>query len=251
MAGKLREALDAWEKIQAGEAEESASEATRLDVNELDRHDRFYPEGGLVLRVHTRDLPRDVPQEVRWADAWNLDFAWFKKEEIRQFLPDSPEPGQEHPVPQELVHRLVRLHFLDNVRGQTSPYRADAVKEASLTSRVTEIEGDEVVLRLEGRSRTEQQGRGTTRDNRGRERGAGPQSRGVDLDWLGFARFDLKQGRFVHFEVVAVGHRWGATQYNVRGHDLGPEPFGVVLSLAGEDGSDRVAPEHFWSYGWR
>ncbi len=41
---------------------------------------------------------------------------------------------------------------------------------------------------------------------------------------LGSARFDRKQGRFVGFEVVAVGTRWGATQYNVRGNDLRRPP---------------------------
>jgi hypothetical protein len=33
------------------------------------------------------------------------------------------------------------------------------------------------------------------------------------------ANFDRKQGRFVSFEVVSVGTRWGGTQYNGRGND--------------------------------
>jgi hypothetical protein len=50
---------------------------------------------------------------------------------------------------------------------------------------------------------------------------------------------------------VAVGTRWGGTQYNGRGRDLAPAPFGAVLSLAGESRAERVAPEHFRGYGWR
>ena len=73
----------------------------------------------------------------------------------------------------------------------------------------------------------------------------------MELGLLGHARYDLKENRFVAFEVVAVGTRWGGTQYNGRGRDLAPAPFGAVLSLAGTAYADRVAPEHFWGYGWR
>ena len=61
-------------------------------------------------------------------------------------------------------------------------------------------------------------------------------------------RLFQKQGRFIGFEVVAVGTRWGGTQYNCRGDDLAPAPFGAVLSLAGLSRAERVAPEHFRGY---
>jgi hypothetical protein len=73
--------------------------------------------------------------------------------------------------------------------------------------------------------------------------------RGLDMKILGSARFDRKRGRFVGFEVVAVGTRWGGTQYNCRGNDLAPAPFGAVMSLAGESRAERVAPAHFRGYG--
>ena len=73
----------------------------------------------------------------------------------------------------------------------------------------------------------------------------------TDEHFIGSARFDRKRGRFVAFEVVAVGTRRGGTQYNGRGNDLAPAPFGAVLSLAGESRAERVAPEHFGGYGWR
>ena len=76
------------------------------------------------------------------------------------------------------------------------------------------------------------------------------QERGLEMRLLG-RRFDRKQGRFVDFEVVAVGTRWGGTQYNGRGNDLAPAPFGAVLGLAHESRAERVAPEHFHGYGWR
>jgi hypothetical protein len=52
----------------------------------------------------------------------------------------------------------------------------------------------------------------------------------------------------IGFEVVAVGMRWGGTQYNYRGNDLDPAPFRAVLSLAGASRAVRVAPEHFRGY---
>jgi hypothetical protein len=245
VARKLREALENWDRLKAGGREFSGEGP--LEVARLDRADRSFPEGGLVLKVHTRDLPRDPPQQGRWADAWNQDFAWFTKHEARQFLPSEIEPGLTREVPRVLVERLARFHFLDNVRGQTPPFPERAIEDATLSSRVTAVDGDVVALRLEGRTRALQRGdwliRGLNDTNR-----PGRQERGVELTLLGSARFDRKQGRFVGFELVAVGTRWGATRYNVRQRDLAPAPFGAVLSLAGESRADRVAPEHFRAY---
>jgi hypothetical protein len=75
------------------------------------------------------------------------------------------------------------------------------------------------------------------------------QERGLEMKLLGSARFDRKHGRFVGFEIVAVGTRWGGTQYNRRENDLAPAPFGAVLSLADASRAQRVAPAHFRGYG--
>jgi hypothetical protein len=248
VAGKLREAIAKWEKLQA-ESRPPAEQA-KIDVARLNRADRFYPEGGLVLKVNTRDLPRNPPVEGRWADSWNQDFAWFNKDEARQFVPDDREQGATREVPRELVERLARMHFVDNVRGQTTHFPRRAVEQAQLTSQITAIEGDVAVLRLEGHTKVEEEGRwsvGGFRDSNRPSR----QKRGMELALLGTARFDRAQQRFVAFEVVAVGTRWGGTQYNGRSRDLDPAPFGAVLTLAGDAKAERVAPEHFWAYGWQ
>jgi serine/threonine protein kinase len=41
------------------------------------------------------------------------------------------EPGRTREVPRPLVERLARFHFLDNVRRQTSPFRARAIEDAT------------------------------------------------------------------------------------------------------------------------
>ncbi|MGE3820868.1 MAG: hypothetical protein AB7I30_15750 [Isosphaeraceae bacterium] len=248
VAGKLREALEKWERLKA-EGRTFSSEAP-LNLSALNRADRFFPEDGLVLKVNTRDLPRDPPQEGRWADAWNQDFAWFTREEAAQFLPSEIKPDRTREVPRPLVERLARLHLLDNVRGQTSPFPTRAIEDATLTSRVTAVDGDVVTLRLEGHTKAVQKGDWSIRGYRDMNRPSG-QERGMELRLLGSARFDRKRGEFVHFEVVGVGTRWGGTQYNGRGNDLARAPFGAVLSLAGDSRAARVAPEHFYGYGWR
>lgn len=246
---KLHEAVQAWEELKTQEADPNASTA-RLEFERLNRAERFYPEGGLVLKVHTRDLPREEPIEGRWADSWNQDFAWFTADEARRFLPEAIEVGASAEVPRPLVARLVRCHLLDNVRGQTRAFPRDSVETADLTATITEVDGPIVSLRLEGQTRAVERGEWPIRGYRDMN-SPSDQERGMDLELLGYAEFDLDAGRFVAFETVAVGERWGGTQYNGRGRDLDPAPFGAVLTLAGDSPSDRVAPEHFWRYGWR
>ena len=113
---------------------------------------------------------------------------------------------------------------------------------------MTAVDDDVVSFRLEGRTKAVQKGDWSIRGFDDMNRPSG-QERGLEMKLLGSARFDRKQGRFVGFEVVAVGTRWGGTQYNCRDNDLAPAPFGAVLSLAGASRAERVAPEYFRGYG--
>ena len=63
VARKLREALKNWDRLKAEGRKFSGEDP--LDIAQLSRADRFFPEGGLVLKVNTRDLPRDPPQQGR------------------------------------------------------------------------------------------------------------------------------------------------------------------------------------------
>jgi hypothetical protein len=246
VARMLRKALKNWDRLKA-EGREFLGE-DRLEIARLNRADRFFPEGGLVLKVNTRDLPRDPSQQGCWSDSWNQDFAWFTQDEAKQFLAGKIGPGRTRKVPRTLVKRLARFHFLDNVRGWTPPFPARAIDDATLISRVTAVDGDVVSLRLEGRTNAVQTGVWSIRCFEDMNRPS-RQERGLEMKLVGSARFDQKQGRFVGFEVVAVGTRWGGTQYNRRDDDLAPAPFGAVLSLAGASRAERVAPAHFRRYG--
>jgi hypothetical protein len=245
----LREALEKWEKIAPGDRLPADDPKDRTSA--LRRAERFYPEGGLVLHVYSRDLPREEVAPGWRGKAWNQDYAWFRKEEARQFLPGGePKPGQKHEVPAPLVRRLARAHLVDNVRGQTRPYDDRHVEKARLTAVVEAVDGDVVTLRLEGETRTAAEGVWHVGGLRSRQ--ATPQKRGFEANLLGRAAYDMKTERFQTFELVAVGTRWGATQFNVRQDDMDPAPIGVLFTLAGDSPWERVAPAFFSEvYGWR
>ena len=205
-----------------------------------------YPEDGLVLKVISRDLPRERTPRGWHAVAWNTDFAWFRKEEARSLFPDSPEVGALHEVPRDLVDRIVRLHLIDNVRGQTTPHEPRSVQSAELTAEVRAIEGNLVSLRLTGATLVTNHGRwavGGFRDGQN----PGEQDRGMEMTLLGDAQYDLDSQRFTAFELVALGTRWGGTQFNSRSRDLETAPIGIAFTLSR---GERVAPAFVWRYGW-
>jgi hypothetical protein len=208
----------------------------------------LYPADGLVLRVYSRDLPRDdqeLPTDWR-RRAWNQDFAWFRKAELAGFLPQDPAPGATKDVPRKLVERLATLHLVDNVRGQTPAFNAEHLREGSLASEVMSVEGDVVHLRLSGIAKLGAEGRWPIDGVRGEPQ---EQQRGADFTLLGYADWDSAAGRFTRFDLLAIGDRWGATQYNGRADDPGPAPMGVLFTITAEP--ERVAPAYIWRYGWR
>ena len=66
---------------------------------------------------------------------YNQDYAWFRKSEARAFLPEQPIKGAKRKVKRDLVERLARFHFVDLVRGHTSPFPQKAVERADLRPR--------------------------------------------------------------------------------------------------------------------
>ena len=192
---------------------------------------------GRVLRVHSRDLPRDAAADGAIRDGreagtvGNQDHVWLSVDDIRSFLPESP--GTRRRVSRSLVARIARFHLVDNVRGQSLPFDAAAIEHAELWSTLTAGDDRTATLRLEGRARATERGVWPVRDEFDLHQPL-PQERGYDLTLLGHAELAITDGRFSAFELVAAGTRWGGTQYNCRADDLGPAPFGVVLVLAAE-----------------
>jgi hypothetical protein len=223
----LKVALAKWETLSR--EQRMMPEDPQAATQNVKRIERFYPIGGLVLRVNSRDLPRETPVSQRDAAAWNQDFAWFTKEEARQIVPEQPKVGEKRDVPDALRRRIARLHLIDNVRGQTAPFEDREVEKALLTSEVLGVEGNVVTLRLEGETGTFSEGTWTIHGLR--DRNPTPQKRGFEMRLRGKAKYDLKTERFTSFDMVALGWRWGGTQYNGRGNDLDPNPIGIAFTL--------------------
>jgi hypothetical protein len=247
IAAMLQRALAKWATLSR--EERLLPEKPESQASDVQRPEQFYPENGLVLQVNSRDLPRENQASDWRGKAWNQDFAWFRKEEARQFLPEQPSVGSRQEVPLLLAQRIARCHLIDNVRGQTSAFGPQEVEKAQLTSEVLAVQGDVVSLRLEGETRTAAEGVWPVND-RWDARQPQPQKRGFETRLLGSARYDLKKERFLAFELVALGTRWGGTQYNRRADDLQPGPIGVAFTLAGDTPAEHVAPAFLRAYGW-
>lgn len=205
-----------------------------------------FPEDGLALQIVTRDLPRDE-ETTRGFMTWNLDHAWFDAGEAALFLPEPLAAGASRELPARLARRLARLHLLDNVRGVTEPFEDGDVQTARLETVVTAIDGDTVTLAIRGETRTEAVGRWPLNWFEYGPR-PGTLRRGVETTLSGEATYDRSLARFTALEIVAVGKRWGGTQYNYRARDLGPHPIGFHLTLVGGLAVDRIEPAYFSRY---
>jgi hypothetical protein len=193
------------------------------------RKEKLYPDDGLVLRVVARDQRRE-----RWPDS-NLDYAWFRKDEARALLPAKPKKDAKHDVPRELVQRLARFHLLDNVHALNYTFfPKEAIEKARLTSIVLQVKGDLVSLIFEGETRASL---------------VSPEKIGYEPKLLGRATFNLKEQKFLSFELLAVGMRWGLGNCNQR-HNPAPALMGIVFMLAGDSQAERLPPAFISRYGW-
>jgi hypothetical protein len=246
IANLMHAALAKWNSLSRKERLQPVDPGRQSAL--VQRSERHYPQDGLVLHQYSRDLPRDPPQEDERRDTWNQDFVWFTKAEAQQFVPRQRRAGQKQPVPSQLVLRLARFHLVDNVRAMSSTFDERQIERAELTATLTEVKGKKVALRLEGQTRANRHDGGT-----GDERISPPRDRGVETRLLGKATYDTSLERFVSFELVAVGTRWGTepTPSAVRATDLGPAPIGFLFKLAGDTSTERIAPLKFHLYEWK
>ncbi len=241
MAAMLRTALARWAELPEAERRLTDEEVHALQATK--RFEDRYPTDGLVLVEYLRDLGRPVVERDWRTRAWNTDHVWFTRSEAAALVPDSPEIGARTTVPARLVERLARLHLVDSVRGQTPSLSKDAIVEAWLQSEVVGRDGDDILLQFAGKTRTETKGRWPIDT----EAAASTQLRGVSTELRGRARWHAKDQRFTTFELLAIGERWGETQYNERSGDAAPAAIGFAFVLAKPD-HPRVAPAFWWEY---
>jgi hypothetical protein len=254
----MRRGLEKWGKHSPAERLMTKEVFARsvAELGDVERRSQ-YPQDGLVLSVICRDLPRSPqPSKSPSRNAYNQDYAWFRKGEARAFLPGQPIKGAKQEVRRDLVERLARFHFVDLVRGHTASFPQKAVEHADLTAEVIDVKGHLVSVGYKGRTRTSEVHDGIHIEGKWNAKGPGipePQTRGVDARLEGQAVYDLKAERFISFDLLVLSERWGGNAYNGRldERDFGPAPMGIVLRLAGDSAAERVAPMFFKSYGWK
>ncbi|MFO0876170.1 MAG: hypothetical protein U0840_02265 [Gemmataceae bacterium] len=197
------------------------------------RGESHYPADGLVLRQFTRDLGASRRTLGDLEDPWNTDMVWISAAEVRRMVPATARKGDRYAVPESVIQRLARLHLVDSVLGQTSPFQPRSVTEARLEVEITERNADEVRLALTGRTR------------------ASEGTRSIDLRLLGRATFDPRTNRFTSFELFATGTRTGRQPQSYIRDEAGRGEIGFAFILAGDSKADKVAPSYFGAYGWR
>ena len=104
------------------------------------------------------------------------------------------------PCPMELVRRLVRYHLADYVRGETSSWPSEAIRDAAMTLTVTEKTPEWMDLRLSGSAQLFSEGswyEGACRE------------RGLDTSLLGYLRFDRRTEQFVKIRCCGGGIEMG------------------------------------------
>ena len=234
-------ALEKWEAEHVGAAAPTVPAVYEAD----DGYDRVFPEGGMALRQTIRDLPR-VDNPGHDTSPHNFDHVWLTAAEAAALVPADLTPGAEHAVPAEVVRRFAQFHLVDQVRGEAPAWRADSIEHAELTLRVESVEGSAVGISLSGSAKLTQGASDAVNPFTGFKVDMG---RGVDVQIVGRLAYDTDRSAFTRFDVVATGSRWGATTYNFRAKDLGPEPIGFAFELLPTTPANLTPPKFvLWDY---
>jgi hypothetical protein len=228
----MERGLKTWQKLPEVERRLSPDSQIRPEH----RWEDSFPSDGLVLNVVTRDLPLNCDPTAPCEVKWNQDHAWFSKQEARMWLGVDPSEGDIHQLPEVLVSRLARLHFVDTVKGQSSRFSRSGVSGSWISTEVVDRTDSLVKLKVVGSTK------GATAAGWWRE-----SSNGVVTRLLGHATFDVDREKFVEFELVAIGRRWGSTRLNGRRRDAEEGPLGFVFRLPPAN-AVPIAPTFIASY---
>lgn len=197
---------------------DSSETATPIQTTKVDqRYNVSPPEGGLVLRVHTKILSGYEPTDNRWKKIYQAgigrDNLWISKAEHAQLVSGK--------VPPVVVNRVARFHLVDNTRGEPPMWKSDQIQTAEINLASGALSG-EAKLR--------------TSNN----------DRGYDAKMKGELR--IENGKVTKMDLVVLGQFWGEGRYTPNG-PKGKFPLAITFSLAdGKDIADKVPPQG--SRGW-
>lgn len=209
----VAEALAKFESSDAATADVAPIPPGKRD----DQHHQTLPEGGAVVRVHSKVLGGYPPAKDEWQQlmqrAIGRDNLWLTKAEREALV-----RGE---LPESVLQRIARFHLVDNTRGEPPMWKADEVKTLDV-----QRDGDTIVGTVS--LATEDGARSFRAGLRG--------------------KVTVTKGELTGFELVAEGIFVGEGPYT-RHAPPGEFPFAVWLTLAdGKDVADTVPPQG--ARGW-
>lgn len=204
-----------------------------------------FPDGGLALVETMRDLPRNNDPGHK-TNRHNFDHVWLTAKEVGAFVPQEIEVGQTYEIDEQVVRRIAQFHFVDQVNGESNPWRPEEVKAATMKGTVSNIDGDQVTIWLTGEARCAQTPTGEVNPFNGR---TVDKERGVDLELRGWLVYDTAAKSFKRFDLLGSGNRWGSAIYSFRFNDMDPEPVGFLLELNQGTVDTKIRPKFLtWEY---
>ncbi|MCG8602954.1 MAG: hypothetical protein MI807_22610 [Verrucomicrobiales bacterium] len=193
-------------------------ETVPITPGQPDRRYAFQPpEGGLVVRVHSKILdgykdPSSEREKI-FQNGIGRDNFWITADEHRALTRGD--------VPESLVLRLARFHLVDNTRGEPPMWEPNEVRSHDVFLSGKTLRGT-VHLRTD----------------------SGDREYRVEL--LGYV--ETTDGSVSRFDIVAKGLFRGEGEYT-RGAPKGNFPLAIAFRLAdGSDRADQIPPQG--SRGW-
>ena len=232
----IKDGLEKWYDLPSSERYLS----NNLGLKTIHRWENSYPEQGLVLTSVNADLFTYPPKNADRSDRWNMDYVWFNQSEARHWLPDDSQKGDVYELPEKLANRLICFHLVDNVRGQTLPFSPQEIKKSGWKIEVLERHLSNVRIKIRGQSKAVSKGAWLLGEN-----DWAPDyllDHGMDTEILGSASYNLEQKKFTKFELVAIGKRYGKTEFNGRKNSPDSSYIGFFFSINQNRISERIAP---------
>jgi hypothetical protein len=192
---------------------------------------RTPPEGGAIVRVHTRILDRagvgyrkgtcDTPG----ADRAARDFLWLTADDVKSLTSLPAIVGHEAELATPIIDRLVRFHLVDNTRGEPEFWTRADVHEQSFRMFVTKIAADGTEMRLDGEAHLDSD-----------------HFRGYEARLFGRIRIGPNRS-IERFDLVAIGDHWGAGAFT-KGERPGRSLLGISFELVDPAiPTNRIAPQ--------
>jgi hypothetical protein len=242
--------LAVWRGLPAGERPSTKIRGVVRELVEQEPEPLRPPSGGLVLKVSKRVLERDkqgrlcIPEKTMTSNGGtripaqpNGDFLWLTEAEWRSFVPAVPRVGTKLTVPTPIRDRILRFHLADGANTLTTPWRREEIRSGELTLTLEDTSPEQVRLRLVGSAVMM-----SDADPARAEKGYQPRL-------VGLLEYDVRRGRFLRFDFVALGECWGVENTSSNAAMNGPYRYqlGIAFEVVrGQDPGERLPPSYLW-----